>query len=172
MYLSYVCTRSFDPQYVTPSVIFTSISISLDLSAYKCAHTLVLTACINICTPFLSSLSCVHTFVNLSVCDSDCVHYNVVLLTCTVHISVRFPCHIFAICSTTIINLIGTEQFVYMWLQYKSNHRYAYTPSCTSNRNIKFNVPITTSILHVAPQKLDSIDCTAAMPATRRRKHF
>ena len=62
---NYVCTRSFDPQYVTPSVIFTS----LDLSAYKCAHTPVLSACINICTPFLSvstsSLSCAHTFVNL-----------------------------------------------------------------------------------------------------------
>ena len=101
---NYVCTRSFDPQYVIPSVVFTS----LDLSAYKCAHTLVLSACINICTPFLSvstsSLSCAHTFVNLSVCNSDCVHYNVVLLDlmCTVHISVRFPCHIFAICSSTI----------------------------------------------------------------------
>ena len=55
---NYVCTQSFDPQYVVPSVIFTS----LDLSAYKCAHTLVLSACINICILFLSvstpSLSC------------------------------------------------------------------------------------------------------------------
>ena len=33
-----------------------------------------------------------------------------------------------------------------------------------SYRNIKFNVTITTSILHVAPHKLDSIDCTAVLP--------
>ena len=84
------------------------------MSTHPCPHSLhqhLYTVSLTVCT---SSLSCVHTFVNLSVCDSDCVHYSVVLLMCTVHISVRFPvslphlCHLLNYYIITAVNSLDT----------------------------------------------------------------
>ena len=113
--ISHMCVRSFDPQYVTPSVIFTS----LDLSAYKCAHTLVLSACINICTPFLSvstsSLSCAHTFVNLCLrlrlrplCRPSHVHRPHFR-----QVSLPHLCHLLNYYTITAVNSLDTMQLTW-----------------------------------------------------------